>query len=243
MDGRSSLAWERITAHVMRCRLPFCDVTVGVVHADGEALLVDTGTTLSEVGAVARDVALLTDCAVRHVVVTHNHFDHLLGHSVFADAQTYCSAEVVAAMADEKQLLRIDAIRHGADAREVDDALAALTPPSSAVSGGVVSLGDVAVTIVHPGRGHTTHDLIAVVEGGPRTVVFCGDLVEESGDPCIDARSDLDAWPATLQRVIAAAGEGAVYVPGHGALVDASFVWRQADWLAALASGRGQVGR
>jgi hypothetical protein len=41
-------------------------------------------------------------------------------------------------------------------------------------------------------------------------VVFCGDLVEESGDPSVDVDSDLLAWPATLERVIEAGGEDAV---------------------------------
>jgi hypothetical protein len=36
-----------------------------------------------------------------------------------------------------------------------------------------------------------------------RTVVFCGDLVEESGDPAIDADSDVAAWPGTLDRLLA----------------------------------------
>jgi hypothetical protein len=63
-------------------------------------------------------------------------------------------------------------------------------------------------------------------------VVFCGDLVEESGDPSADEQSDLGAWPATLQRVLAAGGGSAAYVPGHGAVVDAAFVGRQAAWLA-----------
>ena len=85
-------------------------------------------------------------------------------------------------------------------------------------------------------RGHTDHDLIAFVTGEDPAVVFCGDLVEESGDPCIDEQSDLLAWPATLERVLAAGGDGAVYVPGHGALVDATFVRRQAEWLAGLAT-------
>jgi glyoxylase-like metal-dependent hydrolase (beta-lactamase superfamily II) len=62
-------------------------------------------------------------------------------------------------------------------------------------------------------------------------VVFCGDLVEESGDPCADADSDPAAWPATLDRVLAAGGEDAVFVPGHGAVVGADFIRGQRDWL------------
>ena len=80
------------------------------------------------------------------------------------------------------------------------------------------------MSISHPGRGHTDHDLIAVVTGSDKPVVFCGDLVEESADPSVDADSDPAAWPATLDRVIEAGGEDAVFVPGHGAVVDAAFV-------------------
>jgi hypothetical protein len=72
---------------------------------------------------------------------------------------------------------------------------------------------------------------IAVVTGADRPVVFCGDLVEESGDPAIDADSDPVAWPATLECVIEGGGEAAVFVPGHGAVADAAFVRRQRDWL------------
>jgi hypothetical protein len=57
--------------------------------------------------------------------------------------------------------------------------------------------------------------LIATVTEAGRTVVFCGDLVEESGDPCIGAdsdpvaradgpRSDCDELrPVTVTQVIA----------------------------------------
>lgn len=231
-----NLDWEQLTGHVFRCRLPFCDVTIGLVHDRGEVLLVDTGTTLPEARAIAADVVALTGGEVGHVLLTHNHFDHILGHSVFSGAQTYCSPEVAATMADRRQHLRADALRHGADAGDVDRALAALAAPRTSRAAAVIALGDVHTTISHPGRGHTDHDLIAVVHDADRAVVFCGDLVEESGDPCIDEHSDLASWPATLERVVTAGGETAVYVPGHGAVVDATFVRRQAQWLGGVAT-------
>ena len=69
-------------------------------------------------------------------------------------------------------------------------------------------------------------------------VVFTGDLVEESADPAIDADSDIAAWPATLDRILAIGGPDALYVPGHGKVVDAGFIRRQRDWLKAFGSGR-----
>ena len=95
-----------------------------------------------------------------------------------------------------------------------------------------IDLGGPVVTVEHPGRGHTDHDLIVVVPGDP-AVVFCGDLVEESAEPAIDDGSDLRAWPATLDRVLRAGRQDGIYVPGHGAVVDAAFVRAQRDWLAA----------
>ena len=64
-------------------------------------------------------------------------------------------------------------------------------------------------------------------------MVFCGDLVEESADPAIDDGSDvrgLAADPGPGAR--AGRARTRIYVPGHGAVVDAEFVRRQRDWLA-----------
>jgi glyoxylase-like metal-dependent hydrolase (beta-lactamase superfamily II) len=140
-------AWEQLTAGVHRCRLPFCDVTIGLVLGRTGTLLVDTGTTLVEAAAIDADVRRIAGRPVTHVVLTHKHFDHVLGSSAFADA----------------------------------------------------------------------------------------------ADPAIDADSDVAAWPATLDRVLAIGGPQAVYVPGHGKTVDAEFIRRQRDWLSAR--GRRRSGR
>jgi glyoxylase-like metal-dependent hydrolase (beta-lactamase superfamily II) len=223
--------WERLADGVVRCRLPFLDVTVGLVYGRTGTMLIDTGTTLTEARAVARDVEEMTDLPVSHIVLTHNHFDHILGASALDSAEIYCAPEVAETMAERTDHLRADAVRYGADAAEVDRAIAALRVPEHQVTSAVIDLGDCSVSISHPGRGHTGHDLIAVVTGSGRPVVFCGDLVEESGDPSVDADSDPAAWPATLERVIEAGGEDAVFVPGHGAVVDGAFVRWQRDWL------------
>jgi glyoxylase-like metal-dependent hydrolase (beta-lactamase superfamily II) len=62
--------------------------------------------------------------------------------------------------------------------------------------------------------------------------VFCGDLVEESGEPQAGHDARPAWWPAALDRLLALGGEQARYVPGHGAVVDAAFVRTQRDRLA-----------
>ncbi len=238
------LAWERLTDGVHRCRLAFCDVTVGLVCGRAGALLVDTGTTLVEADAIRADAARIAGGPITQVVLTHKHFDHVLGSSGFAGAEVYCAPEVADYLTSATDLLRDDALNHGADAAEIDRAIAALRGPrhgACKVDGAVLDLGGRVATIAHPGRGHTASDLVVVVTGGEGNdvVVFTGDLVEESGDPVADADSDLAAWPATLDRVLALGGPDAIYVPGHGKTVDADFVRRQRNWLLAAARAAG----
>ncbi|OBJ19758.1 MBL fold metallo-hydrolase [Mycobacterium colombiense] len=233
------LAWERLTGSVHRCRLPFCDVTIGLVWGSGGALLVDTGTTLTEAAAIDADVRLLAGRPVDHIVLTHKHFDHVLGSSQFTGARVHCAPEVAEHLSSATDQLREDALRHGADPAEEDAAIAALRPAHRGGYDAVVDLGDRTVTIAHLGRGHTASDLVVVAPGRDDregVVVFTGDLVEESGDPAIDADSDVAAWPATLDRLLAVGGPGAIYVPGHGDVVDAGFVRRQRDWLVRRAA-------
>jgi len=228
--------WETLADGVHRCRLPFLDVTVGLVRGRDHILLIDSGTTLREANAIAEDVAKLAGGQVTRVLLTHHHFDHILGSAGFGEAQLYAAAAVTAALTTRLGAVRAHAAEYGADTDELDRVVAAARAPNHEVSSVELNLGDRMVRIEHPGRGHTDHDLIAVVPpttADSATVVFCGDLVEESGDPAIDAESDLGRWPATLDRVLALGGPDAVYVPGHGAAVDAAFVAKQRDWLTS----------
>lgn len=235
-------AWARLTDTVHRCRLAFCDVTIGLVRGDDGAMIIDTGTTLAEAAAIEADARQLTGRQVTHVVLTHQHFDHVLGCSAFGAAEIHCAPEVVEYLTSCTAHLREHALSYGANAAEVDRAIAALKPPRRGRYETAIELGDRTVTLTHPGRGHTTADLVAVVPARDGhhdpVVVFTGDLVEESADPYIDADSDVAAWPATLDRVLEIGGPQAVYVPGHGKVVDAEFIRRQRDWLSARGSPR-----
>lgn len=230
--------WEELAGGVHRCRLPFLDVTVGLVEGRYGSLLIDCGTTLNEAAAIADDVRELTGGAVTHLVMTHHHFDHILGSAGFPGARAYAAPPVAVALTADLDATCGAALSYGADPGEVARAGNAARPPTRLVWQADVDLGDRVVAVEHPGRGHTDHDLIVVVaptHPADRPVVFCGDLVEESADPAVDGGSDLRAWPSTLDRVLQAGGERAIYLPGHGAAVDADFVRAQRDQLARRA--------
>ena len=192
-----SLGWERLADGVFRCRLPFLDVTVGLVCGRDGAVLIDSGSTLPEARAIAGDVHSMACRAVSHIVLTHHHFDHILGASAFKRAEIYCAPQVAVTMAERTDHLRADALRYGADTGEVDRAIAALRVPQ-----------------LRRQRPRRLHGLGQPSRSRPYR-------------PRLDRRRRrlrLDAVASTLGRVLEAGVEDAVFVPGHGAVVDAAFV-------------------
>ncbi|MFI9819005.1 MBL fold metallo-hydrolase [Streptomyces sp. NPDC052013] len=226
--------WEQVAAGVGRCRLPVWDCTAGLVVGAGAVLLIDAGSSLAEGARLRTEAQALTGHRVTHLALTHPHFDHVLGAAAFAGAEVYGAVGLDAALAHGRDELRADAVRHGLDPRAAEDAADALIRPRHAVCGEwTLDLGDGRqVLLANVGPGHTAYDLAVLVPGDPE-VVFCGDLVEESGEPQAGPDAVPSHWPAALDRLLDLGGEDAAYVPGHGAVVDAAFVRAQRDALAA----------
>jgi glyoxylase-like metal-dependent hydrolase (beta-lactamase superfamily II) len=231
--------WERLAPGVGRIRLPGWDCTAGLVVGPDAALLVDAGSSLAEgarVGAAARAIA---GGAVRFLALTHPHFDHVFGAAAVEGAEIYaargagCGRGVYDDERGRAELVE-DAVRNGLDRRVAEEAAAALVRPGHVVSARLVLPlgGRREAVLADVGPGHTGHDLAVLVPGDP-AVVFCGDLVEESGEPQAGPDAVPSGWPAALDRLLALGGEDALYVPGHGAVVDAAFVRAQRDALAA----------
>jgi glyoxylase-like metal-dependent hydrolase (beta-lactamase superfamily II) len=232
--------WEKPAPGVARLRLPGWDATAVLVRGEGAALLVDAGASLAQGEALraAAERLIGGSAHVTHLALTHPHFDHVLGAPAFS-ATVYAAAGAETLLGSEtgRAELSEDAVRNGLDAAKARAAAALLRAPDRPVhSTFTLGLGgDRRVLLVPVGSAHSGHDLVVVVPGerkAARTVVFCGDLVEESGEPQAGPDADPARWPAALDRLLALGGEHAVYVPGHGALVDAALVRHQRDALA-----------
>ncbi|MFE4454160.1 MBL fold metallo-hydrolase [Streptomyces sp. NPDC056796] len=222
--------WERLGRTAGRRRLPVWDATAALVAGADGVLLYDTGSTLREGVELRTQAEALLGRRVTHIALSHPHFDHVLGTAAFSGAEVYGAVGTADLLGRGAGELRADALRHGMGEADATDALVA---PRHQVSGEwTLDLGGgLQVLLANVGPGHSGHDLAVLVPGSP-VVVLCGDLVEESGEPQAGRDAVPSRWPAALDRLLELGGEDALYVPGHGAVVDAAFVRAQRDRLA-----------
>ncbi|MFP5415688.1 MAG: MBL fold metallo-hydrolase [Actinomycetes bacterium] len=179
-------------------------VNIGLVVGGAGALVVDTGSSPAQ-GRAIREAARAVAGGVplTHVVVTHAHYDHLLGLAAFSDLVTVGHRGLAGGRPSADDLAAV-----GVRDAEV------VAPSRTFGLAVTVDLGDCHVEIVHFGRGHTDHDAVVIVPG--RGVVFAGDLLESSAPPSAGADAWPAEWPATLDGTLGTLRRDTVIVPGHG---------------------------
>jgi glyoxylase-like metal-dependent hydrolase (beta-lactamase superfamily II) len=215
------------------------DVNVGVVGGARGLLVVDTHASEKAARQVAEQLRGLPGEVVA-VVNTHEHFDHTFGNGVIAASAVPIYAHETAADRTLEAGKRIQRLfdDEPEDPHRAEVQATRIVPATHTFSSAkVVDLGDRAVELVHPGRGHTGGD--AVVRVPDADVLFAGDLVEESaqrggvpgfGDDCFPLE-----WPASLDLVVGLLSGATVVVPGHGAPVGKQFVTDQRSAVGIVA--------
>lgn len=222
--------WREIADRVFIRRFAFFDQTIGVVVGRDRVLVIDTRSTLVQARELLDDLRQVS--RLPHVVLnTHAHFDHVLGNSAFRPCEIWGEdgcARFMRELGPERRA------RVAGQMPEIAaDLLASpVDPPDRTFDReAALDLGERRVDLRFLGRGHTDHDVVALVPDAE--VLFAGDLVEEGAPPSFGDAFPLD-WPATLGHLLDAAGEGLV-VPGHGEVVDRDFVASQLGEIAFLA--------
>ncbi len=229
--------FTEVAPRVWVARYEWYDVNVTVIEGEVGLVVVDTNASTKAAAEVIEDVRRLSSRPVIGLVNTHAHFDHTFGNSAFrfefgpmpitahesAAETTIASGE----LAKESMLARGD--DRAAEVAETQ--LIAADQTFSSVS--TIDLGDRAVELVHPGRGHTAGDLVVRLDDAD--VLLAGDLVEESGMPAYGDDSFPLEWPWSLDLVLELVGSDTVVVPGHGAPVGRDFVQDQRSAIGVVA--------
>lgn len=227
-----------VAERVWVARYEWFDVNVTAIGSDRGFLVVDTHGSLQAGRAVVEDLRRLGRGEVVGVVNTHVHFDHTFGTAAFREAYGDIPVHAHETVVEDLPV-NLDRVRAAYD-REREDPRAAeiaateiVLPDHTFSSVAVVDLGDRAVELVHPGRGHTRGDVVLRLPDAD--VVLAGDLVEESAPPSMGSDCWPMDWPLTLDTVLSLATPSTVVVPGHGAPVDRDFVEQQRNELGIVA--------
>jgi glyoxylase-like metal-dependent hydrolase (beta-lactamase superfamily II) len=222
--------WREIADRVFVRRYAFFDQTIGAVVGRERVLVIDTRSTLAQARELLEDLRHVS--RLPHLVLnTHAHFDHVLGNAAFRPCEIWGEDGCARFMRD------LGLERRAQVASEMPeiaaDVLASpIDPPDRTFTRTAsLDLGSRRVDVRFLGRGHTDHDVVALLPDAG--AVFAGDLVEEGAPPSFGDAFPLD-WPATLGHLLDAAGEGQI-VPGHGEVVDRDFVAGQLSEIAFLA--------
>jgi glyoxylase-like metal-dependent hydrolase (beta-lactamase superfamily II) len=230
-------AFVEIADGVHVLRYPVLDVNVTLVVGDGEALLVDTLSTVAQAEELAHAARAVAPVPWT-IVNTHHHFDHCFGNATIAgDGRPIWGHEEAAgtlrrdAAALQREWYEEWLPTHPELAAGLAD-VRVLPPNRTVHTEATLDIGGRAVALHHFGRGHTAGDLVVHVPDAD--VVVAGDLVEESGPPAFGDAYPVE-WPETVAALLRLTGPATVVVPGHGALVDEAFVRGQHADLVTLA--------
>ncbi|WP_369192307.1 MBL fold metallo-hydrolase [Streptomyces sp. R08] len=230
----------------------------GLIHSDGEALLVDTPYTpsltkafLSAAHRVAEDTVLST------VVATHANGDHTWGNQCLTSTEILATDAALKHQCIEPTPQELCALIRDSDPDQplgwylrrhfgkFDFSGIEVLPPTRTFSGRHdLMLGQIPVELHEVGPAHTEGDLI--VHLPDQRVVFAGDIVFSGDHPC--------HWTGPLDRV-SAAGERILafdpewIVPGHGPLMSPDELRKHIAYLddladqALLLHGQGKTAR
>ncbi len=229
--------FSEVGDRVWVARYEWYDVNVSVIEGEAGLIVVDTHASAAAAREVIADVRRLSSRPVVGLVNTHEHFDHVFGNGAFREEfgpVPINAHEVAAANAVPAGDLVRRAAAGWSDPRAAEvvatEPVAADRTFSSVLT---IDLGDRAVELVHPGRGHTGGDL--VVRIGEADVLLAGDLVEESGMPSYGPDCFPMEWPTSLDLALNLIGSDTTVVPGHGSPVGRDFVQEQRSAIGVVA--------
>jgi glyoxylase-like metal-dependent hydrolase (beta-lactamase superfamily II) len=193
---------------------------VGVLRTNDGAVIVDTMSFPMQGDRIADLARELTGKPVAIVINTHYHRDHTHGNPAFAGTARIVSTERT------RQLLK----KRDTDFWKGESAAA--LPAETFAEETTIPFGGKTIKLVHPGRGHTDGDLVALfVED---RVLHLGDLMFNTFYPNVDleAGGSVQLWPATLDNVSKL--EFDKVIPGHGPLTDRESIARDRAFFVDL---------
>lgn len=223
--------FDQVGEGVFRRRYQSLDLNVGVVIGDEALLVVDTRASHAQGSELRDELRQLSKKPVGWVVNTHWHWDHTFGNSRFPEAELWGHDLTRKALTERGEEMKVGAIRWLPATLHSDIDEVEITAPTRTFSETASIRVGRGVDLSYYGLAHTDADITITVADA--SVTFIGDLVEESAPPNFGDSYPRE-WYETLGRIIP--DLPGVVIPGHGDVVDKSFVVNQATELEAVAN-------
>jgi glyoxylase-like metal-dependent hydrolase (beta-lactamase superfamily II) len=215
---------------VYRRRYESLDLNIGVVVGVDGVLIVDTRASHRQADELREELRRLTDLPVRWVINTHWHWDHCFGNARFDAAEVWGHELCQITLEVRGEEMKAAAKQWlPPETHQLIDEVVIKAPNKTFSERASLDIGRT-IEMSYHGLAHTDADIVVRVLDA--SVGFLGDLVEEGGPPSFGDSHPV-AWPLTLMR--ATADLPGVVVPGHGDIVDRSFVQSQHEELVAVA--------
>lgn len=182
----------------------------GLFLSEGEACLIDPGLFPDELEGIAHFLAE-RQVKPRAIVLTHSHWDHLLGPERFPGVRVIAQANYLEEMSGGRADELLWQVEEWEEAYAIERERPFVTPQpdKTFVKKMTLKVGDLMLRLVHA-PGHAADHLV-VYEPRSRAL-WAGDMLSDLEIPFVS--QSLAAYEKTLEML--AAWEVCVLVPGHG---------------------------
>ena len=205
-----SQTWEQWSPELWTARSSVYDTNSGLFLSRGQVCLVDPGVLPAEVQAIRRWIEE-RGARVRAIVLTHSHWDHLLGTGPFPGAPVVAQARYAEGIVGDSARRILSHVALWAREFGVEGVQPFTLPPATRTFDreDELPIGDLRLRLVHaPG-----HEADQCVVYDPRSgALWAADMLSDAEIPYVC--QSLAAYEATLSEL--ASWDLRLLVPGHG---------------------------
>jgi hydroxyacylglutathione hydrolase len=198
----------QLTTHLLVLRVPEMSYNAGVFVAGGEACLIDPGLGREDIRLIA-EAAGSRQARPRYVVLTHSHWDHVLGSESFPGVPVVQQQAAVAVAAEFGQAIERQAAEWRKQAGESPAEFSLREPDETFGDRMELRIGNETLELLHA-PGHAEEQL--VLYHASSGTLWAGDMLSDIEIPFV--MQNLGAYRRTLDRLVLL--DVRALVPGHG---------------------------